>query len=46
VRLITSKLDSLFHRGGTDERPRAVDYAVLIALMALACIAALGTALR
>jgi Flp pilus assembly pilin Flp len=46
VRLITSKLDFLLHRERTDARPRAVDYAVLIALMALACIAAVGTALR
>jgi hypothetical protein len=46
VRSITSKLSFLRRRGTTDARPRAVDYAVPVALMALACVAAVGTSLR
>ena len=46
MRFITSKLSFLRPRGRTDAHPRAVDYAALVALMALACIAAVGAALR
>jgi len=46
VRFITAKLSFLRPRGRTDGRPRALDYAALVALLALACIAAIGSALR
>jgi hypothetical protein len=46
VRFITSKVGFLRPRGRTDGRPRALDYAALVALLALACIAVVGSALR